>query len=72
MSNRLTAAMRPKQDVSVTCLVKLDGEKYVFLYRDDQVSEVLQTLNRFACDERLSFTWYDAATLSLKVIEADK
>jgi len=54
------------RNVNVIALVK-DGERYVFLYDDQSVSQLLQTLGRYAADPELNFTWYDAAVLSQKV-----
>ena len=54
--------------VRVLALVK-GNERYVFLYDDASRDEVLRTLGRFASNPDLSFTWYDAATLSQKVRE---
>ncbi len=52
--------------INVMALVK--GEKrYVFLYDDNHKAEVLRVLGRFASNPELSFMWYDAAVLSLKV-----
>lgn len=53
-------------DVNVLALVK-GGERYVFLYDDDQTADVLRALGRHASDPELSFTWHDAALLSKKV-----
>jgi hypothetical protein len=52
--------------VNVLALVK-DGERYVFLYDDQSLPQLLQTLGRHAADPELSFSWYDAAILSQKV-----
>lgn len=52
--------------MNVIALVK-DGERYVFLYDENSVAELLQTLGRYASDPELNFTWYDAAVLSQKV-----
>ncbi|WP_245764641.1 hypothetical protein [Planctomicrobium piriforme] len=52
--------------MNVIALVK-DGERYVFLYDDRSVPQLLQTLGRYAADPELNFTWYDAAVLSQKV-----
>ncbi|WP_437231148.1 hypothetical protein SH661x_002403 [Planctomicrobium sp. SH661] len=54
------------RNVNVIALVK-DGERYVFLYDDKSVPQLLQTLGRYAADPELNFTWYDAAVLSQKV-----
>jgi hypothetical protein len=51
------------QDVNVLALVKGD-ERFIFLYTDNNKSETLRTLGRFASDPNLNFTWYDAAVLS--------
>lgn len=55
-----------QSSMNVLALVK-DSERYVFLYDDESVATLLQTLGRYAADKNLSFTWYDAAVLSQKV-----
>lgn len=55
-------------EISVTVLFK-GKERYIFLYDDDNRSEMLRTLGRFAHNEDLSFTWYDAACVSKMVRE---
>ncbi len=52
--------------VNVLALVR-DGQKYIFLYDDSSVQQVLSQLAEFASDTELDFTWYDAATLSQRV-----
>ena len=54
------------EDVNVVALVKV-SERYVFLYDDFSRDEMLKALGRFADEDELSFTWYDAAVLSQKV-----
>ena len=54
------------QGVNVLALLKGE-ERYVFLYDDHSLDQVLQTLGRYAADPELSFTWYDAAVLSQRV-----
>jgi len=54
------------QDINVLALVKGE-ERYIFLYDDNNRSETLRTLGRYASNPELSFTWYDAAVLSQKV-----
>lgn len=54
------------QDINVLALVK-GAERYIFLYDDDNRSELLRTLGRYASNPDLSFSWYDAAVLSQKV-----
>ena len=52
--------------MEVLALVR-GGEKYVFMYRLGQETELLRTFGRYASDQELSFTWYDAAKLSGQV-----
>lgn len=54
------------EEINVLALVKGE-ERYVFLFNDQQRSETLRTLGRFASDPELSFSWYDAAVLSQKI-----
>ncbi len=55
-----------QRGINVLALVK-DGERYVFLYDEQSVATLLQTLGRYAADPELNFSWYDAAVLSQKV-----
>jgi hypothetical protein len=55
-----------ERNVNVIALVK-DGERYVFLYDEKSIPQLLQTLGKYAADPELNFTWYDAAVLSQKV-----
>ena len=55
-----------KRTMNVIALVK-DGERYVFLYDDASPDALLRQFGRYAADESLSFTWYDAAVLSQRV-----
>lgn len=59
------------QDINVVALVKGD-ERYLFLFNDDNKSETLRTLGRYASNSELSFSWYDAAVLSQKVRNVKK
>jgi hypothetical protein len=52
--------------VNVLALVR-DGQRYIFLYDDSSVQQVLSQLAEFAVDPELDFTWHDAATLSQRV-----
>jgi len=54
------------EEINVLALVKGE-ERYVFMFSDEQRSETLRTLGRFASNPELSFTWYDAAVLSQKI-----
>jgi hypothetical protein len=53
-------------DINVLALVKGE-ERYIFLFSDENRSEALRTLGRFASNPDLSFTWYDAAILSQRI-----
>ena len=55
-----------QRDINVVALVKGE-ERYIFLFNDDNKSETLRSLGRYASDPELSFSWYDAAVLSQKV-----
>ena len=55
-----------ENSVNVLALVK-DDERYVFLYDENSVPQLLQMLGRYAADPELTFSWYDAAVLSQKV-----
>ncbi len=54
------------RQVNVVALVK-NNERYLFLFDDESRDEVLQTMGRFAANDDLSFSWYDAAVLTQKV-----
>ena len=56
------------KEINVLALIKGE-ERYIFLYDDNNRTETLRTLGRFAADPQLSFSWYDAAVLSKKVRE---
>lgn len=57
------------KDINVVALVKGE-ERYIFLFNDQQKSQTLRTLGRYASNPELSFSWYDAAVLSQKVRNA--
>lgn len=57
------------KEVNVLALVKGE-QRYLFLFDDENRTETLRTLGRFAADPELDFTWYDAAVLSRKIREA--
>ena len=59
------------QDINVVALVKGE-ERYLFLFNDENKSETLRTLGRYASNSELSFSWYDAAVLSQKVRNVQK
>ena len=55
------------KDVNVLALVK-GKERYVFLYNEQNRESILESFGRYASDPELSFTWFDAAVLTQKVI----
>ena len=57
-----------RKEINVLALIKGE-ERYIFLYDDNNRTETLRTLGRFAADPQLSFSWYDAAVMSKKVRE---
>lgn len=57
-------------NINVLAIVKeATDEKYIFLFDDEHSADCLRTLGRFATNQELSFTWYDAAILSRRVRE---
>lgn len=68
MSPRFEFHDSSDEHVNVMVLIKKEEEEhYCFMYRDQDRAEVLRLLGRFAGNDDLSFTWYDAAVLSQKV-----
>ena len=53
-------------DLNVLALVN-GCERYVFLWHDVDRAELLKLIGRFASNDELSFSWYDAACLSQRV-----
>ena len=53
-------------EINVLALVK-GQERYIFLYDEDNRSQTLRMLGRYASNPDLSFSWYDAAVLSQKI-----
>jgi hypothetical protein len=50
-------------------VLRLDkgGEMWIFIFDRAHVTDLLQTFGRWAADQELTFTWYDAARLSHEV-----
>ena len=44
-------------------------DRYVWIFTDDQATEVLRSLGRFASNHDLNFTWWDVAVLAKRVRE---
>lgn len=55
-----------EQEVNIMVLSKGD-ERYIFLYHDDRQDDVQRSFGRLASNPDLTFTWGDAATMSLRV-----
>ena len=55
------------EDINVVALSK-NKEKYVFLYNDANILEILNFFGNYASNPELSFTWYDAAILT-KIVQ---
>jgi hypothetical protein len=66
---RNSQARSAEPDIRVVGIRKKDGELYVFLFcdTDEQRCATMRILGRYASDPDLSFTWYDAAHLSLTI-----
>lgn len=54
------------RDINVLALVKGE-ERYVFIYNEENRSETMRLIGRYASNPELSFSWYDAAVLSQKM-----
>lgn len=54
------------REINVLALVKGE-ERYVFVYNEENRSETMRTLGRYASNPELNFSWYDAAVLSQKM-----
>jgi len=57
-------------DVNVVALIK-GNERYIFIYEDATRDLCTNYFGRFAGNTELSFTWLDAAMLSMKVRGAE-
>ncbi len=55
-------------EVNVVALVRGE-EQYIFMFDEENRTDTLRMLGRFAADPELSFTWYDAAILSQRIRE---
>jgi len=57
-------------NLNVNLLVLIRGEeRYIFIYNDENCAELFRVLGRFASNQELNFTWYDAAVLSQKALQ---
>lgn len=58
-------------EVLMLCLAKGE-ERYIILYTAATKSEALRSLGRWATNDELSFSWYDAAVLSQNIRQGCK
>ena len=54
-------------NVNVVSLLKANGQRFEFVYTDENASEILREMGRFASHPEIDFTWFDAALLSKRV-----
>lgn len=57
----------PRRDPVEVLAFQRGDDRYVWLFRRDQVSLVFNSLGRFASDPELNLTWHDAAELAAKL-----
>jgi hypothetical protein len=55
-----------REGKNILSLIKGD-EKYIFIFDDKNISNVLRKFGQFSANKELSFSWFDAATLSQRV-----
>ncbi len=60
-----TNRIDPDPEVNIMVLIK-GSHRYVYMYEDSQVKEILRKLGSQAARTDLSLTWKDAATMALK------
>jgi hypothetical protein len=65
-TNVIEQAYGPLKPPKTMLMLKGD-ERYIFVFDDEQIPDVLRIFGRFATNAELSFTWYDAAVLSQKI-----
>ena len=58
-------------ELSTVTLTKPSGETYCFIYADEYRDETLRAVAAAARDNRLSFTWLDAARVSRMIREGE-
>ena len=60
-----------EKSINVLALVKY-SERYIFLYDNNSIRELFNTLERYAKDKELNFTYYDAVILTQKIRKLEK
>jgi len=61
------ASLNERQYPLNVLAIAKDGERFLFLYDDDSVEELIRVLGQYAADTELNFSWYDAALLSKRI-----
>ena len=54
-------------EITIVARVRANGERYLFVYSDENTRAVRQRLGQMAMDADLSFTWVDAAMVSARM-----
>jgi hypothetical protein len=65
---RIGTAADDNDSVNVAALVR-GSERYIVLYPDCKRCEALRAVGRLASNPDLSFSWYDAAQLAMRIRE---
>ena len=55
------------KDPNLIIMVNDYKECYIFLYDQENYAEILKTLDRFASNPELSFSWHDSAVLGKNI-----
>ena len=63
--------MRMAKKIHLVEFVK-NGECYIFVYTKKTVPEILRILGKWAHNEDLNLSWYDAACISQKIRKEGK
>lgn len=66
MEERRCKEAAMNQPMNVIVLAKENGQKFVFIFDEASVDDMLRTLAEYATNPEIDFSWYDAAMLSQK------
>ena len=58
-------------ELNVLALIK-GQERYIFIYDDDSRAQLLDTIQEYAGDAGMNFSWFDAMVLSSKAREQEE
>jgi hypothetical protein len=53
--------------ITILARVRPNGERYIFIFDDDNRRSIRQRLGQMAIDPDLSFSWVDAAMVASKM-----